>query len=245
MEVWWHGFIADPAQLLVMVVVTYLLLLAYNKYAGVHDEATWKHIAVDSMEEMGIGFTISFGMLLILNRISISSLTFVDISKIIVEAMIVSIGVSIGTAQLGAGSSGGSHKEERSRSTREGVAALALCGAVVVAGSVAPTMEIFLLAVEAQPTHVFFMALVSIALSVMIVFFSDFRGAAHRPPGSKTYNMVFDTCLSFLIGLGASAFMLWFFGRFEDVTFYVCFAQVITLGVLASVGASAGRLLIK
>ncbi|PRY03389.1 putative integral membrane protein (TIGR02587 family) [Pontibacter ummariensis] len=258
MEVWWHGFFADPFQLISLVIVTFLLLLGYNRYAGVREDATWKHIAVDSVEEMGIGLVVSFGVLLMLNRISFSPFNLADIGKVIIEGMAVSIGVSIGTAQLGTEGGGGkqnnkskdSHKEgsqgdDSSRRSRAGIAVLALCGAILIGSNVAPTEEIIMLAVEAQPIHILMMALVSLALSVMIVFFSDFKGAEEKPSGSPLYNIVFDTCISYLMGLGSSVFVLWFFGRFEDLSFYVCFAQVITLGVLASVGASAGRLLIK
>ncbi|EJF10080.1 hypothetical protein O71_11249 [Pontibacter sp. BAB1700] len=53
MEVWWAGFIATPFQLLIMVVVTYLLLLGYNRYAGMRPGASWRSVFIDSVEEMG------------------------------------------------------------------------------------------------------------------------------------------------------------------------------------------------
>lgn len=55
MEVWWHGFIAGPLQFLVLLCVTFMLLLGYNRYAGMHPSVFWRSILVDSVEEMGIG----------------------------------------------------------------------------------------------------------------------------------------------------------------------------------------------
>jgi putative integral membrane protein (TIGR02587 family) len=122
---------------------------------------------------------------------------------------------------------------------------LALCGSVVVGGNVAPTEEVIMLAIEADAYHILLMALLSLGLSVVVVYFSDFRGTGQHHAGGLAFAITVDTCLSYLTALATSAFLLWFFGRFEGVNFEIAFAQVIVLGVLASLGASAGRLLIK
>ena len=69
MEVWWAGFSTTPLQLLMLVVFTFLLLLGYNRYAGMRPGVSWRSIIIDSVEEMGIGVVLSFGVLLVLNRI--------------------------------------------------------------------------------------------------------------------------------------------------------------------------------
>ena len=99
MEVWWAGFSATPLQLLLLVVVTYLLLLGYNRYAGMRPGVSWRSIMIDSVEEMGIGLALSFAVLFVLNRIQLTDMGLNEImGKTIIEAMAVSIGVSIGTA---------------------------------------------------------------------------------------------------------------------------------------------------
>lgn len=257
MEVWWAGFVAKPLDLMVLVVVTYLLLLGYNRYAGMRADVSWRSVFVDSIEEMGIGIALSFGMLLMLNRISIGSMSIEEImGKVIIEAMAVSIGVSVGTAQLGVGKEGDPQNrdydadkqsdEQNGRNTSKMAAVvLSLCGAILVGGNVAPTEEILMIAVEAEPIHILFMAIVSILLSVVVVYFSDFKGSEVRLSGSFVFDVTLNTCLSYLIALAASAFALWFFGRFDNIGFWKSFAQCITLGVIASLGASAGRMLIK
>ncbi|MHC2990117.1 hypothetical protein OB13_00355 [Pontibacter sp. HJ8] len=256
MEVWWAGFSATPLQLLVMVIVTYLLLLGYNRYAGMRPEASWRSVLIDSVEEMGLGLVIAFAVMFVLNRLQLHAMSVDEImGKVIVEAMAVSIGVSIGTAQLG---TGGEDEEETETPTEEKVAGmqtglrsrislvvLALCGSVVVGGNVAPTEEVILLAIEAEAYHILLMALLSLGLSVVVVYFSDFKGTGQQHAGGLAFAITVDTCLSYLTALATSAFLLWFFGRFEGVNFEIALAQVIVLGVLASLGASAGRLLIK
>ncbi|HLW19076.1 MAG TPA: TIGR02587 family membrane protein [Cyclobacteriaceae bacterium] len=260
MEVWYAGFLAQPFQLLIMVVATFLLLLGYNRYAGMHAGTSWKDVVIDSFEEMGIGLVMSFLILLMLNRIQLMDNSLDEImGKVITEAMFVSIGVSVGTAQLG-----NSAKEEdelaeeedqqhttavkrgeKRRSTKFALVVLALCGSVIVGGSVAPTEEVLLLAAEAKPIHILFIALVSILLSTVVCYFSDFKGT-DKPNGEpKLYDIVFETCLSYSTALIASAFILWYFVGFGGNGLWIITSQCIVLGLLASLGASAGRLLIK
>jgi putative integral membrane protein (TIGR02587 family) len=256
MEVWWAGFMASPLQLLIMVIATYLLLLGYNRYAGMRSDASWRSVFIDSVEEMGLGIVIAFAVLFVLNRIQFQDMSMDEImGKIIIEAMAVSIGVSIGTAQLGGAEEDEEESEVQAEAKEAGwrtglkskisLVVLALCGSVIVGGNVAPTEEVVLLAVEAAPYHILLMAVLSLAMSVVVVYFSDFRGTGHHGTGNVAFAITIDTCLSYLTALAASAFLLWFFGRFEGVSFEIAFAQCIVLGVLASMGASAGRLLIK
>jgi len=249
MEVWWAGFIASPDSLLILMGVTFLLLLGYNRFAGLRPDSSWGEIMIDSVEEMGLGLVISFAVLLMLNRIHLGSMSVDEIvGKIVIEAMVVSIGVSIGTAQLGA------EKEEEKKqqgddmakkNTKMSIVVLAMCGSIIIGSNVAPTEEVLLIAVEAQPLHIFIMSLVSILISIVVVFFSDFKGSYKKKPDSFIYQLTFDTCICYVVALGTSAFVLWFFDRFENMSFWVAFSQVIVLGVLSSLGASAGRFLIR
>lgn len=257
MEVWWAGFIASPAQLLIMVVVTYLLLLGYNRYAGMRPGVSWRSVFIDSVEEMGLGIVLAFGVLFVLNRIQFGGMSIDEImGKIIVEAMAVSIGVSIGTAQLGTSDEESEEENQVQAEAKESgwrtglrskgsLVVLALCGSIIVGGNVAPTEEVVVLAIGARPVHILLMAVLSLAMSMVVVYFSDFKGTGHHQQKNLAFAITLDTCLSYLTALVASAFLLWFFGRFEGVNFEVAFAQCIVLGVLASLGASAGRMLIK
>nr|WP_222619615.1 TIGR02587 family membrane protein [Pontibacter sp. KCTC 32443] len=252
MEVWWAGFTATPEQLLILVLVTYLLLLGYNRYAGMRPGVSWRSIMIDSVEEMGIGVLLSFVVLFMLNRLRPGEMALSEImGKTIIEAMAVSIGVSIGTAQL---SSDDFEEEERETNEeleaekepgRFGMVVLAFCGAILIGGNVAPTEEVIMIAVEALPLHILLMAAASLLLSIVVVYFSDFKGTARQPSKDFFFWLTFDTCVSYLVALIASAFVLWFFGRFDGVSFWTGMQMTVVLGVLSSLGASAGRLLIK
>ena len=257
MEIWYAGFLAQPYQLIVMMLATFLLLLGYNRFAGMHPGTTWKNVIIDSFEEMGIGLVMSFCILLMLNIIQLGENSANEImGKVITEAMFVSIGVSIGTAQLGnsAKEENGEEDKEPSeaeekgkerRSSRVALVVLALCGSIIVGGSVAPTEEVLLIAIEAKPYHILVIAIASILLSLIVCYFSDFKGI-DRPDDQPTfYDIVFETCLTYCTALIASAFVIWYFFGFGDTAFWNILAQCVVLGLIASLGASAGRLLIK
>ncbi len=99
----WTGFIAHPYRLIGYVLTTFVLLLGYNRYSGLRRDSSMKEVAIDSVEEMGIGLFLGALLLFLLGRITLGMAIIEIVGIIVVGAMTVAIGVSIGTAQLGAG----------------------------------------------------------------------------------------------------------------------------------------------
>lgn len=252
MEVWWSGFIASPLQLIYMIGFTFLLLLGYNRYAGMHPDATLKDILVDSVEELGLGFLLAFAMLVMLRRVEVGSMSTIEImGKVIVEAMVMSIGISVGTAQLGVSddtdSKADREKAELEKERQSGLLSLVvlgICGSILVGGNVAPTEEVLVIGLEAHPSHILAMALVSIVMCMLILYYANSQDSDKKEP-PNFYTIAGHTGICYLIALGTSALLLWFFGRLDGVNFWTGFSQCIALGVLSALGASAGRLLIN
>ena len=122
---------------------------------------------------------------------------------------------------------------------------LAVCGAALFAANVAPTEEIVLIAVESSWTRLFALACASLLLGSLILHYSEFRGAQEFVRRGSTGAVVLGTVITYAVALFASALILWFFGRFDDVSLYTALAQTVVLGVPATLGASAGRLLLQ
>lgn len=253
MEVWWAGMNARPLHLLILIAVTFIVLLGYNRYAGMHPDTGLKEIIMDSFEEMGLGLIISFLLLLLLNRINFEMHYTEITNKIIIEAMFVAIGVSVGRAQLGSEDievqnnkdHENNNENNNGNNNKTAFALLSVCGCIIVAGNVAPTEEIILIAFEAKPSHILFLVLLSVLIGSVILFFSDFRKSKKIKEDNIMFTITFDTTLAYLISLATSAFILWFFGRFEGNEWQINLFQVIVLGLPAMIGASAGRLLVK
>ena len=249
MEVWWAGFISRPSNLLVYLAAGFLLLFGYNRYAGLHQDASWLEVGFEAVEEMGLGLLIAAGILWLIGQIDGTMTAGEVVGKIVAEAVTVAIGVSVGSAQLGGTSEGGMTGKGGNPDRQLGLAGqivLAGCGAVLLASNVAPTEEIVLIAIEASRWQVVGLAVLSFALAWAILFASGFKGADRlSAPDEGTGSMVLRTALNYAVALAASAFILWFFGRFDGVSPAVCVAQTVVLGVASVLGASAGRVLLR
>lgn len=252
MEVWWAGFTADPAHLLLYLAIGFLLLFGYNRYAGLQRDESWFEIAFEAVEEMGISLFVAAGFLWLIGQIDATTHVNEMIGKIVVESVPVAIGVSVGASQLGQGRGEdqgmqGKEKGEEEPLSLAGQVVLALCGAVLFASNVAPTEEIVLIAVESTRWKTLSLAVLSFILAATILFYSDFRGSGslHASGEGGITRVLLRTGLHYTVALGASAFILWFFGRFDGLSPGSALTQIVVLGVAGSIGAAAGRLLLR
>lgn len=249
MEIWWAGFSLHPFRIFIYVLATFTLLLGYNRYAGLRYDATRREIAIDSIEEMGLGLLVAAAFLWLLGRITFDMTINEIVGKITVEAMTVAIGVSVGTAQLG----GGDDTEEDIQLNKQaqdevdfgGQVVISLCGAVLFAANVAPTEEIIMIGIESTSERLLALALVSMTFGALILFYSNFIGAAQFTRSNGMFTIVSGTIVTYAVGLVSSAAILWFFGRFDGVAPITAIAQTVVLALPATLGASAGRLLLQ
>ena len=259
MEVWWAGFSIHPWRLLAAVLMTLVLLLGYNRYAGLRSDVGMFEVLIDSIEELGIGLVIATTVLWLLGRIRLDMPINEIAGKIIVESLIVAIGVSVGTAQLGGGDSDSeddSGMDSADASAEPAMTAsdpasfvgqlvLSFCGAILIAANVAPTEEIIVLAVAIETWRLIALALFSIILSTLILYFSDFRSTQQLNSNQGFLAVFRSATITYAVALSSSAMLLWFFGSFDGFALITCVAETIILGVAAVLGASAGRLLLQ
>lgn len=248
MEVWQSGFMLHPGRILIYAIATFVLLLLYNRFAGLRRDASFVEVLIDSVEEMGIGLVLSALVLWLTGRIEGGMDTLELLGKIVMEAMTVAIGVSVGTAQLGAscdGDEGCADDIEENVNAFFPQLALALCGAVLFAANVAPTDEISVIAMESPPGKLLLIALSSILIGSLILQFSGFRGANRYVARDTVMHAVRGIVVTYAVALVVSLGSLWFFGRLDGEPFSQCLAQTVVLALPAILGASAGRLLLQ
>lgn len=257
MELWEGGLSVPPARQILLIVVTFLLLLGYNRFAGLHDDTSWAEVVIDSVEELGIGVLMSAGVLFLLGQVTSEQKLHENLGIIVVEAMVVAIGVSVGTAQLGAAPPEDEGRPARAKrsSDREhnshepsglaGEIVIALCGAVLFAANVAPTEEIQLIAAGTSPVRLLLMVVASLLLGGGILFYSNFLGTAHHRGRVDWIEALRGSVTTYAIALVVSALFLWYFGRFAGERPSSVAAQLVVLGLPAVLGASAGKLLLQ
>lgn len=246
MEVWWSGFMLGSDRILLMLGFTLLLLLGYNTYAGVRSNETLAGVVIDSTEELGLALVVSACTLFLLGRIEPGDSVREVMGKIAIEALLISIGISIGTAQMEQGTE---EDRENERGARPkdllGVISLSACGAVVLATNIAITDEVVILGLESGHRHLVGMVVVSLLLCALIMVFSDLLDT-HKELGRTTgMKIALGTVLSYSIAFCASATILYLFGRFDGVALSGCLGMTVVLTVAASMGAAAGKILIR
>jgi putative integral membrane protein (TIGR02587 family) len=246
MEVWAAGITVSAERLLAGLVATFILLCGYNAYAGLHHESTVSEIVVDSVEELGIGLALSALILLVLGRIDADTGIREALGLVLVEAFFVAVGVSVGTAQLSApDENGGRGRPVGRQQTIWSELVLALCGAMLIAANVAPTEEILLLASQVGPALLLALMLISLTLAATLMYFSHFTGSMRFAGERGVFGVVHGTAITYAAALAASAALLWFFGRFEQHAVSLNAGQCVVLGLAGTLGASAGRLLLR
>jgi putative integral membrane protein (TIGR02587 family) len=241
--VWDAGFTIPPHRQLAYVIGTFVLLLGYNRYSGLHPESSRAEVLVDSVEELGIGLVLSVVILLALGRLGPDLNLDEVMGRVVVEALTIAIGVSVGTAQLGGDPA--ARGTDKRRIGLGGQLTLAGCGAVLFAANVAPTEEIVMLGIELPPLQLAALGLLSLVLGGLVLFASDFRGARQWAGAADVVGMARGTIITYAVALASSAMILWLFGRFDQVAAAAVVGQTVALAVAATLGASAGRLLLQ
>lgn len=257
-EVWQRGAQVRPLPMLLAFLFTFILLLGYNRYAGLRQDASWVEVAIDSIEELGLGIVVAGLVLWLIDRVYLGMSLLEMMNRILLEALVVAVGVSVGTAQLGAsqdengeegqgGSNQGIDGDRRRGMQLSSQVILGACGAFLIASNIAPTIEIVRIGSETAPWKLLVVALVSMALGVLILFFSNFVGTEGQRKKDKLswLEVVRGGVLTYAVALAVSAFVLWFFGRFDGAGTASILAFTITAGLPAALGASAGRLLLQ
>ena len=240
MEVWQTGIVASPLRLLSGLAGTFGLLLLYNRYSGLREDASFWEVAVDSVEELALGLVVAALLLWLTGRLGEGDGLEALVGKVGVCGMMSAIGVSVGTAQLGA-----DNPQEDRDVHLGGQLAVALCGAVLVAGNVAPTEEIARIAYAVSPLMLLGLVALALGLVAVVAEACDLRGSRPWSDDIPVPAPVFAATTTVAVGLLASFALLTFFGGLAGNDFSVQVAQTVVLGLPASIGASAGRLLLQ
>ena len=247
MEVWWAGFSLHPLRVLLYVACTYVLLVLYNRFAGLRRDASLREVFIDSVEEMGLGLVIAAVVLWATGRLGAGMSTAEIAGKVVMEGMTVAIGVSVGTAQLGGEDldDGGMDGDERWSNGYLPQTAIALCGAVLFVANVAPTEEIEVIAMESPPAMLLLLAAGSVLLGTLVLHFAGVHGADRHVHKDTWVLGLRGIATTYAVALVAAAACLHFFGQLDGKAGPIILAQCVVAGVPAVLGASAGRLLLQ
>ncbi len=251
MEMWFHSFLLPSWKIVVLLAVSFVVVIGYSAVSGFRRERSWTELLVDSLETMGIAVVVSAVAMLLLGRIGPDVGLRDAIGKVALEAIPVAFGVSLAGSQMAAPGDD-ARDDEQGSVAGDGAGAgpfgrltVAAGGALLFALNVAPTEEPMLLGVEAPWWLLVLVAAATLAMTLAIVFYADFRGGrSAREPDGPLSGAVSETVAAYAVSLLLSLLLLWAFGRTDGASLAAIAGMTVMLAVLASFGAAAGRLLV-
>jgi putative integral membrane protein (TIGR02587 family) len=250
MEMWWHGFLLPAWKIGVLLAVAFVVVVGYTTLTGFRRDRSWTQLLVDTVQTFGIGAVIALVALVALGRIDASTQLRDAIGQVSLETIPVAFGVSLAGAQLAApedgSEAGGSPAGDRAGLATLGRLFVAAGAALLFALNVAPTQELLVIAVEAD----WWLMLLTMAASVLATLGIVFRGGRGGPHPRGTWRSrplevpIGETLAAYAVSLLVAALLIWAFGWTSGMPLDVNLRQVVVLGVAASIGAAAGRLLV-
>jgi putative integral membrane protein (TIGR02587 family) len=252
LETWAIGAVAELWKLLLFLALAFLigLALATSRSGGFKEETSRLATIEQAVDVVAVGLIGAGVVLLVLNRIAPGDPLEVVAGKVILLAVPIAIGASVANAIFGPHGERGRQGDEENdqqetswQAFRADVGATVV-GAVILALAIAPTDEIPLLAAELDVAHELALIGLSLLLSYVIVFASGYGTGQHEQPGpfqSPLTETVFAYAVSLLIALAS----LYLFDRIEpDDPLGHVVSMVLVLGLPASIGGAAGRLVV-
>lgn len=237
-EVWMLGATINPLGIVGLLIVSFLLNLLLSRYVGFEDEAATP--LEDAIEGLGVSLILSAGLLFLLERVTLEMTPENILGVIALCSVPVSLGFALGNAL--APPSGG---EGADRIVAAGGQFLVGAGgALVMSLNIAPTEEPILMAYQMEVPRLIGLAILSLLLSYLIVFFAEFRGKEKRLETRGTpAGAIGETILVYLIALMVAGLLLIAFSQTDrfDIAF---FASILVLGFPAAMGAALGRALL-
>ena len=253
MEVWFIGSYVQPAILLSILVITFIIILLVNRIEGfrTRESETLPGAIAETIETLAIGIACALIMLVILQRIDWQTPLTEILGKVVFEGVPFSLGVAFSRSLLSReadseqirSTPSSNHRSFSWRDTSADLTAT-LIGALFIAFNIAPTDEIAVLAASASPWWLLLIMVTSLVISYGIVFAAEFTNSDRRRQQQGLFQSPqTETIISYLVSLVAGMLMLWFF---QKITFgdpwFIWLRYGIILALPASIGGAAGRL---
>jgi len=272
-EVWAIGSSTESVRLLIVQAVTFVVVLLLTQIEGFRRSLSINPIetVLESIEALGIGIICAAIALVLLRRITLETPLSEALGKLIFEGVPFSLGVTLARSTLERRRSGerrtlsrdsarDSARDAASGSDFLPAAAVSfrdtlgdtladidatIIGAIVIAFSIAPTEEIAIIASALPPLWLLLIMSASLLISYIIVFASGFTDRSERAQRGLLLSPVTETLVTYVVVLIASALMLIFFQQLSaDDPWQEWLGNIIVLGLPASVGGAAGRILV-
>lgn len=240
MEMWRQGVAMDRWRMLLFVGAGLPLLYGLAYYAGFSGRRGLRNDLMDTAAALAVGFVSAAALLALFGVIRWGAAPREIVGVLALQAVPGAMGALLARRQL-AGDGAGQDENEDAASYA-GELFLMAAGALFFGMNMAPTEEMILIAYKATALHALALVAVSIALLHLIVFQAGFAGQEDAEHPLKAF--FHFTLPGYAIALTVSLFVLFVFDRTEGHSLSGVVQSVVVLGLPASIGAAAARLLV-
>lgn len=260
MELWQLGFYIERNRLFVLLLLNIPLLVMLARVIGFEKTATWREACRDAVIAYALAVIMSAAILAMLGDLKPDMSLSELIGKISIQSVPASIGAILGRSQLGGQSDedGGSDEDranraddgrdpvENSLSTSYGRELFLMAvGALFLNLNVAPTEEVILISYKMTPWHALAAILASITIMHGFVYAVAFRGTHDIPEETPWWHIFIRFTLpGYVVAMTISVYVLWVFGRLDDIAPTQMLMSAIVLCFPGAIGAAAARLIL-
>ncbi len=247
-EMWSRGATISLRHLLIFLLIALSMNFLLDYFAGFKLERSHSLVVVQAIEALAIGIVTATILLLALGQLTPDHSLRASIGKIVLEAIPLSIGVSIANSVFGqnrdrvTGAEGEAPPSETTWHELANDLGATAVGGVFIAVSIAPTDEVPFLATQVNGFNVLALTALSLLIPYGIVFVSGFQ---HNPQNAPFQTPLSETALCYLVSLLVSVVILTLFGHIgTDDSLHRIVALAVVMTLPTSIGGAAGRLLI-
>lgn len=247
MEMWWIGKSLSFTYLIIALAIGLVTNFGLARVSGFRDQHSLIMSIDQSIDALAVGVVGALVLLFTINQLRLSDGLEQGIGTIILLSVPLSLGASIARQVFSGRTSQGEedNEDQDGLSVWQGLASdvgATVIGGVFIGMTIAPTDEIKMIAAGLTRWHLFAVILLSLVLSYIIVFASDFDEKS--PPGPFQHP-ISETMLAYVISLLVSFGMLLLLERvtpgdpLNDIVY-----QTVVLALPATIGGAGGRLVI-
>jgi putative integral membrane protein (TIGR02587 family) len=240
MELWDMGHTMDRARAALLVIVFIPLLVGVAHRIGYEKSFGWREDLIDTFLAFGIGIISSIVILLLFGALTFESTLNEWVGGVATQSVSGALGALLGRSQFGKGAP---EDEDQALSGFFGTLFLMLIGAMFLSLNVAPTEEMVLISYRMTPLQC--ICLIVVSLLVMEAFISGEEYERDDVPHPGLIEcLIRRTLTGYVMAILLSVYVLWTFGRFEDLGALASLKATIVLAFPAAIGASAARLIL-
>jgi putative integral membrane protein (TIGR02587 family) len=243
MEMWWLGSYLEPTRILLLMTVLFPILIGVAHCLGFGETANVGHAALQAITAYGVAIVSSGVMLGIFGTFKPGMGCTRSSARPRFRRVLAHSARCALLAESHFGQSA-DQSERRARAAYIEHLFFMVVGALFVALTVAATDEMPLIGEMMRNVH----ALAAVAFSLGLLHFFmrgvGFEGHAAAQDGGGVSTFFRPAVVGYSLALVVSAFLLYVFGRFDDTQIAPAIHETVVLGLPATIGAAAARLIL-